>query len=181
MSRIPPSTRPDALRLALANLRRRVDSAATVAAETAVVTGWTDAIPRWIKLEVPYTLFTAAAATPASATVTTLPPGTIWTAARLDVGTNYVSTGPIWRMEVEVPTGGAAIGGTPKNPDVTTPDSLSLRSSDQQVFSDPAGTCDIVVTIDSGGDTSDLLTQGAVTVNLLVSTPGATTDDLPHA
>lgn len=181
MSRTPESVRPDALRQSLADLRRRVDSASAAVA-TAVVTGWTDAQPRWVAYTVPYTLFTGTVATTAVTTVATLPPGTVWTQERIDVGTTFVSLGATWRMTIAVPAGGASAGGTAKAADVTTPDALAQRSANEYVVSDPAGVCDVVISIDSSGvDNASTLTQGSATVNILVSVPGSTLDTLPHS
>lgn len=182
MTRSIPSARPAAVLNAIATLRRRLDSASTVATESDTATGWTDAMPRWIALAVAYTDFNGTAATTATKTVTTLPPGAVWTQERIDVATTFVSAGSIWRMTIAVPTGGASAGGTAKAPDVTTPDALAQRAANEYVVSDPAGVCDVVISIDSGGgDLATTLTQGSATVNILASVPGSTSDTLPHA
>lgn len=181
---LPRSLTPDQLRRDLKAIRDRLTEIERVPASeaAAVVTGWTDAQPRWIKYTVPYTLFTGTVATTATTTVATLPPGTVWTQERIDVATTFVSLGGIWRMTIAVPTGGAAAGGTAKAPDVTTPDALAQRAANEYVVSDPAGVCDVVISIDSSGiDNASTLTQGSATVNILVSVPGSTADALPHS
>jgi hypothetical protein len=142
----------------------------------------TDNVPRWVAIDVPYTLFTPTVNTTIDVTLTTLPPGAVWTMERIDVGTTFVSAGATWRMTIKVPVGGTSVGGTPKGPDITTPDAFALRIADQVVASDPAAACDVTVNIDSGGfDTANQLTQGVVTVHLFVSVPGSNASDLPPA
>ena len=181
------STSSDAIRRQFYDLRQEAEAleARIRSLESAEPTTGTltDNTPRWIALPVPHTLFTGTVATSVdSAPIASLPPGTVWTAERIDVDTTFVSAGSIWRMTIKVPTGGASVGGVPKSPDVTTPDAIGQLAADEHVFSDPAGVCDVVINIDSsGGDTADQLTQGSVTVHLLVSVPGSTADSLPHA
>lgn len=183
MSRFPESTRPDAIRLrtkALSDRIKQLESAPTAESET-IITGWTDAQPRWIALTVPYTLFTPSVGMmTVDVTITNLPPGTVWTGERIDVVTTFVSVGGIWRMTIKVPVGGTSVGGTPKGPDVTTPDPFAQLIADEFAASDPAGACDVTINL-SSSDTADQLTQGVVTVHLLVSIPGAITDTLPHS
>lgn len=181
MTRIPDSVRPDAIRLALANLTARIKELEAEQAAATVVTGWTDAQPRWVAYAVDYSDF-ATAATTVDYVVGSLPAGTIWTHAWIEPGTNFASPGlSTWRMGPLVPTNGATITGTPKTTDVTTPDTLSAQGAAWFVVSDPASAQDLTIEIDSGGgDNGNQLTAGTATVHLLLSVPGATSDDLPH-
>lgn len=184
MSRFPESVRPDALRLRIKQLNDRIKEleAAPAASSATVVTGWTDAQPRWVAYSVDYTDF-ASASTIVDFTVASLPAGTTWTAAWIEPTTPFASTGlSTWRMGPLVPTNGATVAGSPKTTDVSTPDTLSQQAAAWFVISDPASAQDLIIEIDSsGGDNGTALTAGAATVYLLLSVPGSTSDDLPHA
>lgn len=186
---LPRSVSDDALRQSLRSIEDLLNAANRANTELALRVAeleespgaLTDNVPRWIALSVDYTLYTPSTGlTTVDVTITTLPPGTVWTAERIDVDTTFVSAGSIWRMTIKVPTGGASVGGVPKSPDVTTPDPIGQLAADEHVFSDPAGACDVVINLDSGGgDTADQLISGVATVHLLVSIPGESTSTLP--
>jgi hypothetical protein len=180
---LPRSVSPDAIRREwkrtedrLAELER-----APATATAAVVTGWTDAQPRWIALPVAHTLFTGTAATVVDAVLTELPAGTVCTHQWVEPGTLFVSAGDTWRMSIVKAAPIYSAGGSPKAVDVTTPDAIDQQHAAEYIVSDSAGANDWYVRIETGGvDTANLLTQGTATMHLLVSVPGAITDDLPH-
>lgn len=181
---IPPrSVTPDSIRREWKRIDDRLTAIERAPApeSSAVVTGWTDAMPRWIALPVPHTLFTGTAATVVDAVLTNLPAGTICSHQWVEPGTLFVSAGDIWRMSVLKSPPIYSAGGTPKSVDVTTPDAINQQHAAEHIVSDSAGANDWYVRIETGGvDTADLLTQGTATIHMLVSVPGATTDDLPH-
>jgi len=175
-------TNPDELRRRIATLDRAVASIVTTAS-TATVTGWTDAQPRWVKYPVTRTDFSAAATT-VTITLDTLPAGVAWTQVWVEPVTNFVSTpgGSIWRLSADVPATGATAGGSPKSVDVTTPDALAQQAASWYVQCNNSGAATVTATIDSGGgDNANNLSSGSANIYLLMSVPGATTDDLPHS
>lgn len=181
MSRFPESVRPDALRQSLADLRRRVDSASAAVA-TAVVTGWTDAQPRWVRVTKQYTDF----ADPGSVVAVVLgnyPAGTVFTHVRINPTTIFATTlTNAVVAEAIVPTNGALADGSTKTVNLAVSPPLADQAATIYMLGDPDAASDFKLEISiSGGETGNDLIAGVVAVDMLLSVPGATTDDLPHA
>jgi len=183
MSKTPESTRPDALRLALAQLRRRIDSAATAVPATTTVTGWTDAMPRSVIYTLNYTAFNTAASV-VDALIASLPAGTVTSYVRIEPSVAFTGTGLIGATaEIPAPSSGAiASSGTYKYISVAAPLSTIGDQASAAVYAtDNSGAADFYLRLSLSGCNGSDLTAGQIKVHMTVCVPGSTADTLPHA
>lgn len=151
--------------------------------ENAVTTPTTgsvpDAVPRWVKWTVPYTLF----ADPGAAidlVLDSLPAQAQWTHIWIKPITPYAGAGPITTADVNVPTptNGYNWGSGAKTVDVLTPGALATQGEEQFVTSDPAAVQNLIVHLDLVGGVGNDLTAGVFELYLLMSIPGGTGKEL---
>lgn len=187
----PRSDKPDAVRSDIEKLRVRVEELEVSQAgelkehakfSLSTMPAITDNTPRWVVVTIPYTDF-ADPGTTVDVSLGTFAAGTVLTAIRINPATPFTTTlGSTVSATIPTPSGGAIYDGAAKTVDLTTPSALAGQGAAVFMVGDPAAPFDFNIEIGvGGGETGNDLTAGSVEVHMLISTPGATTDVLPHS